>query len=48
MASQINWGNTGAEPDQLPHDLFQHITPDSTSRAGTLDESLATYLASPD
>ena len=45
-AGEINWGTTGTEPNQLVHDLLQHVKPDSTSRPGTLDESMASFLAS--
>ena len=47
-AGMLNWGTTGTEPSAIVHDLLPHINPDSTSRQGTLDESLATYAASPD
>ena len=29
------------------HDLLPHIAPNSTTRAGIIDESLATFLAAP-
>ena len=45
-AGEINWITTGTAPNQLVHDLLPHVKPDSTSRPGTLDESMATFLAS--
>ena len=45
-AGEINWGTTGTEPNQLVHELLPHVKPDSTSRPGTIDESMATFLAS--
>ena len=47
-AGLLIWGNQVIEPSALAHDLLPHINADSTSRPGTIDESLATYLAAPD
>ena len=44
----LNWGSTGNQQSSLVHDLLPHINPNSTTRPGTLDESLATFLAAPD
>ena len=44
----INWGTQGTEPNVIVHDLFPHMKLDSSSRLCTLDESLATFLATPD
>ena len=44
---KINWGAQGTEPSVLNHDLLPHISPSSTARPGTIDESLATFLAAP-
>ena len=46
-AGLLNWGSQGIEPNTLVHDLLPHINPDSTNRPGTIDESLATFLAAP-
>ena len=43
----FNWGTSGSEPQAISHDLLPHIAPSSTARPGTLDESMATYVASP-
>ena len=46
-SSQINWGQTGTEPDQITHDLLPHVAPNAATRPGTLDESFAAYVATP-
>ena len=46
-AGKLNWGTQGIEPKAISHDLLPHIAPSSTTRPGTIDESLATFLASP-
>ena len=46
-STAINWGAQGTEPQALSHDLLPHIAPSSTDRPGTIDESMATYLATP-
>ena len=45
-AGKLNWGTQGTEPKAISHDLLPHIAPSSTTRPGTIDESLATFLAS--
>ena len=47
-AAEINWGTEGTEPSIIVHELLPHVKPDSTVRPGTLDESVATFLANPD
>ena len=44
---EIKWGNSGAEPSQITHQLLPHITPNSGVRPGTVDVSLESYLAAP-
>ena len=46
-STAFNWGTSGTEPKALSHDLLPHIAPSSTARPGTMDESMATYVASP-
>ena len=46
-AGKLNWGAQGTEPNVISHDLLPHIAPSSSARPGTIDESLATFLASP-
>ena len=46
-AGKLNWGAQGTEPQVINHDLLPHISPSSTTRPGTIDESLATFIASP-
>ena len=45
-STAFNWGAQGTEPQALSHDLLPHIAPSSTTRPGTIDESMATYIAS--
>ena len=46
-STAFNWGTSGTEPTALSHDLLPHIAPSSTARPGTMDESMATYIATP-
>ena len=46
-AGKLHWGAQGTEPQVINHDLLPHISPSSTSRPGTIDESLATFLSTP-
>ena len=46
-STALNWGAQGDEPQALSHDLLPHIAPSSTTRPGTMDESMATFLAMP-
>ena len=46
-STAFNWGAQGTEPQALSHDLLPHIAPSSTEKPGTIDESMATYLATP-
>ena len=45
--SEINWGNSEHELGQPSHDLLPHISPTCTERNGTIDESMATFIAAP-
>ena len=44
---KINWGAQGTEPNVLNYDLLPHIAPSSTTRPGTMDESMLNFLAAP-
>ena len=46
-STALNWGAQGTEPQALTHDLLPHIAPSSTSRPGTIDESMATCISTP-
>ena len=46
-STALNWGAQGTEPQALSHDLLPHIAPSPTTRPGTMDESMATFLAMP-
>ena len=46
-SAAFTWGRSGTEPTALSHDLLPHIAPSSTEKPGTIDESMATYIASP-
>ena len=46
-AGKLHWGAQGIEPQVINHDLLPHISPSSTARPGTIDESLATFVSTP-